>query len=159
MQSVLNGRNFRYHFGVGRFHILPKSYKISHSLCLNNFLQVWLIGSQSYQVPPFRYINWDDETYHLVRGRKVIGMMKYSMRSVKWAAEAVGICTEDNWDVKRVNLLYTMVSGRFNFKRNKRFDSLSWSSFVRDLYTRRGYIIGELNEEQVQAWQGQKKKT
>ena len=29
--------------------------------------------------------------------------MKYLMRSVKQAAEAVGIWTEDNWDVKRVN--------------------------------------------------------
>ena len=50
--------------------------------------------------------------------------------------------------MKRVNSLYTMVSRRFNFKRNKRFDSLIWSSVVRDLYTSRGYIIGELNEEQ-----------
>ena len=79
--------------------------------------------------------------------------MKYLMMSVKRAPEAVGIWTEDNWDVKRVNSLYTMVSGRFNLKINKRFDSLIWSSVVRDLYTRRGYIIGELNEEQEQAWQ------
>ena len=50
--------------------------------------------------------------------------------------------------VKRVNSLYNVVSGRFDFKRNKRFDSLSWSSVVRDFYTRRGYTIGELNEEQ-----------
>ena len=50
-------------------------------------------------------------------------------------------------DVKRVNSLYTMVSGRFEFKINKGFNSLSWSSIVGDLYTRRGYIIGELNEE------------
>ena len=49
--------------------------------------------------------------------------------------------TEYNWDVKRVNSIYTMVSGRFNFKRNRSFDSLSWSSVVRGLYTRRGYII------------------
>ena len=69
--------------------------------------------------------------------------MKYLMRSVKQAAGAVGIWTEDNGDVKRLNSLYTMVSGRFNFKINKRFDSLSWSSFVRYFYTRRGYIIGE----------------
>ena len=61
-------------------------------------------------------------------------------------------------DVKRVNSLYTMVSGRFNFKINKRFDSFSWLSVVRDLYTRRGCIIGELNEEQEQAWQARKKK-
>ena len=84
--------------------------------------------------------------------------MKHLMRSVKRASEAVGIWTEDNWDVKRVNSLYTMVSGRFNFKRNKSFDSLSWSSVVRDFYTRSGYIIGELNEEQEQAWKAQKKK-
>ena len=89
---------------------------------------------------------------------KVLGDMKYLMRSVKRAAEAVGIWTEDNWDVKRVNSLYTMVSRRFIFKRDKRFDLLSWSSVVRDFYTRRGYIIGELNEEQEQAWQAHKKK-
>ena len=67
--------------------------------------------------------------------------MKYLMRLVKQAEEAVGICTEENLDVKRVNSLYTMVSGRFNFKISKRFDSLSWSLVVRGLYTRRGYII------------------
>ena len=50
---------------------------------------------------------------HLVIGRKVLGDKKYLMRSLKRAAEAVGIWTEDNWDVKRVNSLYTMVSGRF----------------------------------------------
>ena len=51
-----------------------------------------------------------------------------------------------------------MVSGGFNFTINKRFDSLSWSLVVKYLYTRRGYIIGELNEEQDQAWQAQNKK-
>ena len=55
-------------------------------------------------------------------------------------------------------IIYTVVSGRFDFKINKRFDSLSWSSVVRDLYTKRTYIIGELNEEQKQAWQARKKK-
>ena len=83
----------------------------------------------------------------------MLGDMKYSIRSVKRAAEAVGIWTEDNWDIKRVNSLYTMVSGRLNLKINERFDSLSCSSVVSDLYTRRGYIIGELNEEQEQSWQ------
>ena len=70
----------------------------------------------------------------------------------------VGIWTEENWDAKRVNSLYNMVSGRFHFKRNKRFYSLSCSLVVRNLYTRRGYINGELNEEQYQAYQAQKKK-
>ena len=64
------------------------------------------------------------------------------MRSVKQAAEAVGVWTEEAWYVKRLNSLYTMVSGRFNLKINKRFDSLSWSLVVRDSYTRRIYIIG-----------------
>ena len=71
--------------------------------------------------------------------------MKYLMRSVKRAVEAVGIWTEDNWDAKKLNSSYNMVSGRFNFKINKRFDSLSWSSVVRYFYTWRGCIIGELN--------------
>ena len=145
MQSVLNGRTIKYHFGCGRFHMLPQSYKFFQDLCLYNFLQVLLIGNQRDQVPPFRYINQDDEVYHLVIGKKVIGDMEYLMRSVKRAAEAVGICTKDNWDVNRVNSFYIMVSGRFNFKINKRFGSFSWSSVFRDLYTRRGYIIGELN--------------
>ena len=55
----------------------------------------------------------------------MLGGIIYSMGSVKQAAEAVGIWTEDHWDVNRVNSLYTMVSGRFNFKINKRFDSFS----------------------------------
>ena len=82
----------------------------------------------------------------------MLGDMKYLMRSVKRAAKVVRIWTEESWDVKRVNSLYTMVSGRFNFKRNKRCDSLSWSSVVRGFYTRKDHIIGELNEEQEQAW-------
>ena len=75
----------------------------------------------------------------------MLGNMKYLTRSVKRAAEAVGIWTEDHWGVKRVYSIYTMVSWRLNFKINKRFDSLSWSLVVMDIYTRRGYIIGELN--------------
>ena len=65
--------------------MLPQSYKFSHGLCLNNFLQVWLIGNQRYQVPPFRYINWNDEVSHFVMVRKVIGNMKYLMSSVEQA--------------------------------------------------------------------------
>ena len=68
--------------------------------------------------------------------------MKYLMRPVKRAVEEVEIWTEENWDVKRVNSLYTMVSGMFNIKINNSFGSLSWSLVVRDLYTRRVYIIG-----------------
>ena len=86
----------------------------------------------------------------LVRKRKFLGDMKYLMSSGKRSAKAVGIETEDNGDVKRVSSLYTMVSWRFNSKINKRFDSLSWSSVLKDFYTSRGYIIGELNEEQDQ---------
>ena len=125
---------------------------------MNNFLQVLLICNQRFQVPPFRYINQYDKVSHLVIVMKVLGDMKYLMRSVKQAADAVGIWTEDNQDLKRVNSLYTMVSGRFNFKRNKMFDSLSWSLVVRDFYTRRGCIIGELNEDPKQSWQARKKK-
>ena len=43
----------------------------------------------------------------------MLGDMKYLVSSVKRAAEAVIILTEENWDVKRVNPLYTMLSGRF----------------------------------------------
>ena len=83
--------------------MLPQSYTFSHGLCLNNFLQVLLICNQRDQVPPFRYINQADKVSHLVIVMKVLGDMKYLMRSVKRAAEAVGIWTEDNWDVKIVN--------------------------------------------------------
>ena len=48
--------------------------------------------------------------------------------------------------MKRVGLLYTMVSGSFIFKINKSVDSLIRLSFVGYFYTSRGYIIGELNE-------------
>ena len=51
-----------------------------------------------------------------------------------------------------------MVSGRFDFKKNKGFDSFNWSLVAKDFYTTRGFIIGELNEEQEQAWQAQNKK-
>ena len=121
-------------------------YKVSHGLCLNNFLQILLICNQKYQFPPFGYIIQDYDVSHLVRVRKVTGHMKSLMRLVNRGVEAVEICTDDNWDMKRVNLLYNMVSGSLNLKINKRFDSLSWSLVVRDFYTRRGYNIGELNE-------------
>ena len=78
------------------------------------------------------------------------------MSPVKRAAEAVGIWTVKNWDVKRVNSLYSMISGRFNFKADKGFDSFSLSSVVRYLYTRRVYIIEEINGEQEQSWQHEK---
>ena len=74
------------------------------------------MGNQRYQPPPFIYINWGDEVPRLVRGREIIGDMKYLMTSVKRSAEAVGIWTEENWDMKIVNSLYTMVSGRFMSK-------------------------------------------
>ena len=35
------------------------------------------IGNQIDQVPPLKYINWDDKVSHFVRGRKVLGDMKY----------------------------------------------------------------------------------
>ena len=131
--------------------MIPRSYKFSQSLCLNNFFQVWLIFNKRNQVTTFRYINWADEVSHLVRGSKLLGDMKYLIKSVKRAADAVGTRNEEDWDVKRENSLYTMVSGRFNFKLNKMFDELSSSSVVRDLYTRRSYIIGESNDEKYQA--------
>ena len=85
--------------------MLPQSYTFSHGPCLNNFLQVLLICNQRDQVTPFIYINQSDKVSHLVTVMKVLGDMKYLMRSVKQAAEAVGIWTGDNRDVKRVNSL------------------------------------------------------
>ena len=73
---------FKYHFGGGRFHMLPQSYEFSQGLCLNNLLQVWLISYQIDQVTPFRYINRDYEVSRLVRLRKLLGDMEYLMRSV-----------------------------------------------------------------------------
>ena len=95
--------SYKYSFWVGRFHMLPQSYTFSHGLCLNNFLQVLLICNQRDQVPLFRYINQADKVSHLVIVMKVLGDTKYLMRSVKQAADAVGIWTEENRDVKRVN--------------------------------------------------------
>ena len=83
--------------------MLPQSYEFSHGLCLNILLQVLLISNQRDQVTLLRYINQDNEVSHLVRVRKVLGDMKYLMKSVKQAADAVGIWTEDKWHVKRVN--------------------------------------------------------
>ena len=66
--------------------MLPQSYKFSHDLCLNNFLQFLLIVNQRNQVTLFRYINKADEVSHLIRVWKVIGDIKYVMRSVKRAS-------------------------------------------------------------------------
>ena len=78
--------------------MLPQSYKFSHDLCLNISLQFLLLCNKIYQVPPFRYINQDDDMSHLVRGGIVLGDMKYLTRSVKRAAEAVGIWTEEAYE-------------------------------------------------------------
>ena len=69
---------------------------------------------------------------HFFRVRRGLGDIKYLMRSVKLEAEVVEIRTEDNGDEKSVNSLYTMVSGGFNSKIDKRLDSFSWSSVVRN---------------------------
>ena len=58
------------------------------------------MGNQIYQVPPFRYINWADEVTHLVRGGRMLGDIKYLMRSVKQEAEVVVIWTEEHSNVK-----------------------------------------------------------
>ena len=105
--------------------MLTQYYNISHSIFLNHFLQVWLIGNQRYLVPPFIHINRDYEVSCLVIGRKFLRDMKYLIRSVKQTAEAVGIWTGESWDTKKAKSVYTMVSGKFNVKINKRFDSLS----------------------------------
>ena len=83
--------------------MLTQSCKFSHGLCWNDSLQVWLICNQRYQVLLFRYINWDHKVPHFFRGWKVLGDMKYLMRSGKLAVEAVGICTENSRYMKRVN--------------------------------------------------------
>ena len=118
--------------------MLPQSYEFSHGLCLNNFLQVLLVGNQRDQIPPFIYINQDYGVSCFFRRVKGLEYMIYLFRSVKQTAEVVRILTEDNWDVKRVNSVYTMLYGRFNFKRNNRFDSLSWPSFVRNFLYKEG---------------------
>ena len=74
--------------------MIPHSYTFSHGLCLNNILQVLLICNQRDQVPPFRYMNQADKVSHLVIVMKVLGDMKYLMRSFQKAADEVGICTE-----------------------------------------------------------------
>ena len=66
IQSVFNGSTFKYNFGGGGFHMLPQSYKFSHSLCLNTFPQFWFIGNKIDYILPFRYINGDDEVSHFI---------------------------------------------------------------------------------------------
>ena len=76
-------RASKYHFWRGMFHILLQSNKFSHGLCLDNFLQFWLIGHQIDHVHPFIYINPAGEVSHLFKGRKVIGNIKYLTRKDK----------------------------------------------------------------------------
>ena len=115
-----------YHLPIDKINTFtPQTYRniyIGNSSIYSEIVDIHL--SRHELVPPFRYIIQANEVYHLVRGGKLLRDMKYLMRSVKQTAEELGIWTEYNWDVKIVNLLYTMVSGRFNFKINKRFDSL-----------------------------------
>ena len=75
--------------------MINQFFKFSHGLCFNNSLQVLFIGNQRYQIPLFRYINWADKLSYLVRGSKVVGYIKYSIRSVKLASEVVVIWNEE----------------------------------------------------------------
>ena len=74
----------------------------------------------------------------------VLSQGNLAVESLIKGGEKWEFLTVDNWDVKRVYSLHTLVSGKLNFKINKRFDSLSWSLVVRYLYTRRANIIGEI---------------
>ena len=84
-----------------------------------------VICPQSRQSAKYRIVTHNFTNEDLTNGKTLIITMIYLMRSVKKSAEVVGILTEESWDVKVVNPLYTMVSGRFNLEINKRFDSLS----------------------------------
>ena len=83
--------------------MFPQSYKFYRGLCLNNLLQVWLIFNQRDQVRMFRHINQYNGVSRLVKGCKFLGDMKHLMIPVKRSVEAVGVCTEDNRDMKRFN--------------------------------------------------------
>ena len=131
--------------------MIPQYYKFSYYLCLNNLFQVWFIGNHWDQVTPLIYIIWDDEVSRLVINRRFLRDMKYLMSSVKQATETLGIWTEHNWDVKRLNSLYTMVSGRCSFRINEKFNWFSWLSIFNYFYIKMGYILGEFHEEQEQA--------
>ena len=52
--------------------------------------------NKRYNAPFLRYNNRVDEVSHLVIISKVLWYMKYLMRQVKRAEEAVGIFTDDN---------------------------------------------------------------
>ena len=104
-----------------------------------------VICPQSRQSAKYRILTHNFTNDDLTNGKTLVITMRYLMRSVKKSAEVVGIFTEESWDVKVVNPLYNMVSGRFNLKINKRFDSLSCLSVIRYLYTSSVYIIRELN--------------
>ena len=56
----------------------------------------------------------------MVREIKMIKDIIYFTRSVKPAVDAVEIWTEDNSDVNILNSFYTMVSVRFNSKKEIR---------------------------------------
>ena len=73
---------FKYYCFEWGVHMLPQSCKISHNQCVNIF-QFLFIVNQRYQVPGLRYIDRGDEVSRLVRGRKVLGNMKYLMSSVE----------------------------------------------------------------------------
>ena len=62
--------------------MLPQSNTFSHGHCLNSFLRVLLIGNQIDQVIPLKCIDQEDKLSHFVRIVKMLGDMKYFMRSV-----------------------------------------------------------------------------
>ena len=138
------------HFWGQKFHMLPQHWRIPQGMNLKAFFHLWFIGSVSEGVPPFALIKNGKELEHFSkRGRKVLAEMKYIVVNAVRAVEQQNqshLLVNDiwSWDVPRVNAFYHAVKDRFKFNNHNRdMEGLSWLTIVRNLYKRKGRLLGE----------------
>ena len=146
-----------HHWG-GRLHMLPENWHMPKGMNLKAFFHLWFLGSATEGVPPFALIKDGKELDHFTkRGRKVLADMKYLVTKAVRAVEnqnQAHLLVDDlwSWDVPRVNAFYHAVKDRFKFyNHNRSMEGLSWLTLVRNLYKRKGALMGENVPELVDA--------
>ena len=140
---------FNLHMWGGKLHRLPQHWQIPRGMNLKALFHLWYMGSVADGVPPFSTIINTKEFEHLKRGKTIYGDMKYLMKSATRAVvqqRQENLLEEDayQWTADKVNRFYSAVVDRYRFcKHNRDMQGLSWMTIARNLYKRKGALLGE----------------
>ena len=82
---------------------------------------------------------------HLKRGRQVYKDMTFLMEHFERIAKVVGMWPMNNndWNGDRINAIYNVIGTRFNVRHSKRFHSLTYTTVAKNLWIRKGKVLGE----------------